>query len=58
MTLLNKQGGNSFDDADVRQLTQLAASVSVVLQTWHEASKVRGAHRAVSPGAPPAASPA
>jgi putative ABC transport system ATP-binding protein len=43
MTLLNKHGGGPFDDADVRQLTALAASVSVVLQTWHEASAVRGA---------------
>ena len=58
MTLLNKQGADAFSDDDLRQLTQLAASVAVVLQTWHEASKVRTAHRAISTGGLAAASAA
>jgi putative ABC transport system ATP-binding protein len=41
MTLLNKHGDAAFDAADEKQLTDLAASVSVVLQTWHEASHLR-----------------
>ena len=51
MTLLNKEGGRAFDDSDVRQLTEFAASIAVVLQTWHEASLVRSARRAVPPPA-------
>jgi len=43
LTLLNKRGGTTFDDDDVRRLTELGSSVSVVLQTWHEASRVRRA---------------
>jgi len=50
MTLLNKHGGGPFDDSDVRQLTELSSSVAVVLETWHEASKVRGSRRASSQG--------
>ena len=57
MTLLNKEGGRAFDDGDVRQLTELASSIAVVLQTWHEASQVRGARRQV-PAPPLAASSA
>lgn len=56
MTLLNKRGGDPFDEGDVRQLGELAASVSVVLQTWHEASQVRRARAAVSTARPPIAS--
>jgi putative ABC transport system ATP-binding protein len=49
MTLLNKQGGDAFDDEDTRRLTALAGSVAVVLQTWHEASRVRHARGNQSP---------
>ena len=54
MTLLNKRGDAAFDDDDAHRLTELAASVAVVLRTWHEASRVRrgGVGRDCSPVAP------
>jgi putative ABC transport system ATP-binding protein len=39
MTLLNKNGGEPFDAQDERRLAELAASVAVVLETWHESGR-------------------
>jgi len=41
LTLLNKRGAGAFDAADERRLAAFAASISVVLETWHAASAVR-----------------
>jgi putative ABC transport system ATP-binding protein len=43
VTLLNKQGAAAFEADDERRLTAFAASISVVLETWHAASTVRRA---------------
>jgi putative ABC transport system ATP-binding protein len=52
MMLLNKRGGAAFDAHDEKTLRDFGASIGVILETWHETSKVR---RQVRP-APAAAS--
>jgi putative ABC transport system ATP-binding protein len=46
MTLLNKHGSAPFDAADEQALREFAASIGVLLETWHEASKGRRARGA------------
>lgn len=43
LALLNKRGGAAFDDADEHAMRELGASIGVVLETWHEASRARRA---------------
>ncbi len=45
LTLLNKRGGGVFDAQDERRVVELAGSISVVLQTWHEISQAQQARR-------------
>jgi len=48
LTLLNKRGGD-FAEGDVQAMGELAASIGVILETWHEANRMRLAHRAALP---------
>ena len=41
MTLLNKRGGAPFDARDEQRLGEFAASVGLVLATWHQAHRTR-----------------
>jgi putative ABC transport system ATP-binding protein len=41
MTLLNKRGGTPFDARDEQRLGEFAASVGLVLATWHQAHRTR-----------------
>ncbi|HXJ37596.1 MAG TPA: ATP-binding cassette domain-containing protein [Candidatus Eisenbacteria bacterium] len=41
MSLLNKQGAAAFDERDERAVRELASSIGVVLQTWHQAHRTR-----------------
>jgi putative ABC transport system ATP-binding protein len=41
MTLLNKRGGAPFDARDEQRLGEFAASVGLVLATWHQAHQAR-----------------
>jgi hypothetical protein len=39
--LLNKRAGVPFDAADEQAAGELAASLGVILQTWHQAHRAR-----------------
>jgi putative ABC transport system ATP-binding protein len=41
MTLLNKRGAEAFDERDAGTMRDFAASIGVLLETWHEASTTR-----------------
>jgi hypothetical protein len=51
-TLLDERGAAAFDAGDERRLAAFAASIRVVLETWHAAGTVR---RAKASGTAPAA---
>jgi len=51
MTLLNKRGGVPFDARDEQRLGEFAASVGLVLATWHQAHRTRRSTGQRAPGA-------
>lgn len=49
MMLLNKRGTEAFDERDAGTMREFAASIGVILETWHEASTARRGRQAASP---------
>jgi putative ABC transport system ATP-binding protein len=47
MSVLNRRDGQPFDRGDEKALSELAPSVGVILETWHQATQVRRGQRDV-----------